>query len=158
MSDDGSVSEIRNDNGRMASRRAGLVWLSEGRCTKIRIPFDISLPLLDQVHQVLDQPGFSADETTAVSVDVVCPVVFRGRWELRERYQGLAPPMPHSEDHFDAGTRGHIPTNVPYTRYVVSRILEFQFHAALCRLAGEQVPLHRCSIFFSKEAGRRLRR
>jgi peptidyl-dipeptidase A len=45
---------------------------------------------------------------------------------------------------------------VPYTRYFLARILQFQFHRALCRAAGQSGPLHRQSIYGSKEAGRRL--
>jgi hypothetical protein len=35
-------------------------------------------------------------------------------------------------------------------------ILQFQFHAALCRAANSSVPLHQCSIFGSKQAGLKL--
>ena len=50
-----------------------------------------------------------------------------------------------------------MPANVPYTRYFLAHILQFQFHAALCAAAGNQGPLHRCSIFESAAAGARLR-
>jgi peptidyl-dipeptidase A len=80
-----------------------------------------------------------------------------GWWELRERYQGVSAPMPRSESDFDPGAKYHIPSNTPYTRYFLSYILEFQFHRALCRIAGYDGPLHRCSIYDNEEAGRRLR-
>jgi peptidyl-dipeptidase A len=35
-------------------------------------------------------------------------------------------------------------------------VLQFQFHRALSRAAGCRAPLHRCSIYESREAGRRL--
>ncbi len=78
-------------------------------------------------------------------------------WELRRRYQGVAPPVPRNERDFDPGAKYHIPFNTPYTRYFLAEILQFQFHRALCEAAGFQGPLHRCSIYGSAEAGRRLR-
>ncbi|MFT5142003.1 MAG: peptidyl-dipeptidase A [Rhodothermales bacterium] len=80
----------------------------------------------------------------------------QGWWDLREEYQGITPPVERPEHLFDPGTRRHIPTNVPYTRYFVSQIVQFQFHKALCEVAGEDVPLHLCSIYGSEAAGERL--
>jgi peptidyl-dipeptidase A len=77
-------------------------------------------------------------------------------WELRLRYQGVAPPMNRSEKDFDPGAKYHVPANVPYSRYFIAHILQFQFHRALCRIAGQTGPLNRCSIFGSKAAGERL--
>jgi peptidyl-dipeptidase A len=77
-------------------------------------------------------------------------------WELRRKYQGVAPPVARSEADFDAGAKYHVPANVPYTRYFLAHILQFQFHRALCKAAGQAGPLHRCSIYGDKEAGRRL--
>ena len=77
-------------------------------------------------------------------------------WELRERYQGIAPPVERSEADFDPGAKYHIPANVSYTRYFIARILQFQFHRALCQVAGHEGPLHECSIYDSEEAGARL--
>ena len=77
-------------------------------------------------------------------------------WEIRLRDQGIAPPVGRSEADFDPGAKYHVPANVPYTRYFLARVLQFQFHRALCRAAGFQGPLHECSIYGSKEAGRRL--
>ena len=45
---------------------------------------------------------------------------------------------------------------MPYARYFLARILQFQFHRALCQAAGYKGPLHRCSIYGNKEAGARL--
>src|SRR5690606_40649406 len=47
-------------------------------------------------------------------------------------------------------------SNVPYTRYFLAHILQFQFHRALCEAAGYEGPLNRCSIYGNEEAGRRL--
>ncbi|MGZ6081312.1 MAG: M2 family metallopeptidase, partial [Myxococcaceae bacterium] len=77
-------------------------------------------------------------------------------WELREKIQGVSPPVPRSEADFDAGAKYHVAANVPYTRYFLATILQFQFHRALCRAAGVPGPLHRCSIYGNREAGRRL--
>jgi len=77
-------------------------------------------------------------------------------WKLREQYQGIAPPVPRTEADFDPGAKYHVPANVPYTRYFLAAILQFQFHRALCRIAGHEGPLHTCSIYGSEEAGERL--
>jgi peptidyl-dipeptidase A len=77
-------------------------------------------------------------------------------WELRRKYQGVAPAVERTEEDFDPGAKYHIPANVPYTRYFLARLLQFQFHRALCRAAGYQGPLHQCSIFGSKEAGKKF--
>ena len=77
-------------------------------------------------------------------------------WELRTKYQGIRPPVERTEADFDPGAKYHIPANTPYTRYFLARILQFQFHRALCEIAGNEGPLHRCSIYGSAEAGRRL--
>jgi peptidyl-dipeptidase A len=77
-------------------------------------------------------------------------------WQLKARYQGVAPPVERSEADFDPGAKYHIASNTPYARYFLARILQFQFHRALCQAAGEKGPLHRCSIYQNKEAGERL--
>jgi peptidyl-dipeptidase A len=78
-------------------------------------------------------------------------------WQLRQQYQGVAPPVPRSEADFDPGAKYHIPANTPYTRYFLSYILQFQFHKALCDASGFKGPLHECSVFGNEEAGRRFR-
>jgi len=79
-----------------------------------------------------------------------------GWWKLRRAYQGIAPPVPRSETDFDPGAKYHVPANVPYTRYFLAAILQFQFHRSVCDLAGYDGPLHRCSIYGNREAGARL--
>ncbi|HTP54090.1 MAG TPA: M2 family metallopeptidase [Thermoplasmata archaeon] len=78
-------------------------------------------------------------------------------WEIRERYQGVAPPGARGEEEFDPGAKFHVPANVPYMRYFLAHILQFQFHRALVRTSGAREPLHRASIYGSKAAGDRLR-
>jgi peptidyl-dipeptidase A len=80
----------------------------------------------------------------------------KGWWDLRLKYQGIAPPVSRSESDFDPGAKYHVPANVSYARYFLARIYQFQFQRALCRESGYQGPLHRCSIYGNKEAGRRL--
>ena len=77
-------------------------------------------------------------------------------WELREKYQGVTAPVSRDADAFDPGAKYHVPANVSYTRYFLAHILQFQFHKALCDIAGSEEPLHRCSIVGSKEAGTAL--
>jgi peptidyl-dipeptidase A len=77
-------------------------------------------------------------------------------WDLRTRYQGIAPAVARTEKDFDPGAKYHVPANVPYTRYFLSAILQFQFHRALSQASGCTGPLHRCSIYGSKEAGKKL--
>ena len=77
-------------------------------------------------------------------------------WDLRRKYQGIAPAAPRGEEWFDPGAKYHVPANVPYSRYFLADILQFQFHRALCREAGYTGPLHRCSIYGNKAAGAKL--
>lgn len=80
----------------------------------------------------------------------------KGWWDLRTEYQGIAAPVERSEADFDAGAKYHIPGNTPYTRYFLSFIMQFQFHKALCEKAGHTGPLHECSIYGNKDAGKAL--
>jgi peptidyl-dipeptidase A len=77
-------------------------------------------------------------------------------WDLRLKYQGVAPPSPRGEEHFDPGAKYHVPANYPYTRYFLAHILQFQFHRALAQATGCTGPLHRCSIYQSADAGKNL--
>jgi peptidyl-dipeptidase A len=77
-------------------------------------------------------------------------------WELRTRYQGVAAPVAREPDAFDPGAKFHVPANVPYLRYFLANILQFQFYRAMCRSAGVTGPLYRCSVYGSREAGRRF--
>jgi peptidyl-dipeptidase A len=77
-------------------------------------------------------------------------------WQLREKYQGVAPPVDRTEADFDPGAKYHIPGNVPYARYFMARIYQFQFYRAMCRAAGYTGPLNRCSVYGSKAAGDKL--
>ncbi len=82
-------------------------------------------------------------------------------WELRLKYQGVAPTGARSDTDFDPAAKYHVAANVPYMRYFLADILQFQFHRALTQTAGcgpkiNGTPLHRCSIYGSAEAGKKL--
>ncbi len=75
-------------------------------------------------------------------------------WELRQKYQGIAPPVDRSEADFDPAAKYHVAANVPYMRYFLADILQFQFHRALAQAAGCTGPLNRCSILRQQGGGR----
>lgn len=77
-------------------------------------------------------------------------------WELRRKYQGIAPPVERTEADFDPAAKYHVAANVPYMRYFLADILQFQFHRALTGTAGCAGPLNRCSIYGNREAGAKL--
>ncbi|XP_021941995.1 angiotensin-converting enzyme-like [Zootermopsis nevadensis] len=83
-------------------------------------------------------------------------------WKLREKFQGIEPPVDRTEEDFDPGSKYHVIASVPYIRYFVSYVIQFQFHRALCEKAGQfdpkdpKLPLHECDIYRSTEAGNLL--
>ena len=77
-------------------------------------------------------------------------------WAIREKYQGIRPPVERTEADFDPGAKYHVPGNVPYTRYFLSFIMQFQFQKALCDAAGFKGPLAECSIYGNEAAGRKF--
>lgn len=79
-----------------------------------------------------------------------------GWWALRTQYQGIRPPSDRPADGFDAGGKYHVPGGVPYTRYFLARILQFQFYKAACAQIGWKGPLHRCSFYGSKAVGEKF--
>jgi peptidyl-dipeptidase A len=86
------------------------------------------------------------------------PAEYNDAWtEAMLRYQGLTPPGGERPDNaFDPGAKYHVPGNVPYTRYFLAHIYQFQFHRAACDMAGWTGPLHRCSVYGNEEVGARL--
>jgi peptidyl-dipeptidase A len=75
-------------------------------------------------------------------------------WDLRKQYQGVAPPVERTAADFDPGAKYHVPANVPYMRYFLAAVLQFQFHRSLCKKAGFTGPLHECSIYNNKDVGK----
>ncbi len=68
-----------------------------------------------------------------------------------------AAPVTRTEADFDPGAKYHVPASVPYIRYFLARIYQFQFHRALCKAAGYEGPLDKCSIYGNKAAGEKLK-
>jgi peptidyl-dipeptidase A len=94
--------------------------------------------------------GVLAGETT--------PQEYNAAWTADMlRYQGLVPPGgARPANAFDPGAKYHVPGNVPYTRYFLAHIYQFQFHRAACEMAGWTGPLHRCSVYGNEEVGQRF--
>ena len=87
----------------------------------------------------------------------VSPAEYNTAWtKMRLDYQGITPPSERPANAFDAGAKYHVPGSVPYTRYFLARILQFQFYKAACDQAGWTGPLHRCSFYGNKEVGQRI--
>ena len=86
------------------------------------------------------------------------PIGMNARWwELRLRYQGIIPPMPRTQDDFDAGAKYHVISDQDYIKYFVATILQFQIYSELCQASNHNGPLHTCDFYRSREAGRILR-
>lgn len=77
-------------------------------------------------------------------------------WELRERYQGITPPVHRSEEDMDAGAKMHVASDVEYIRYFVAHILQYEFYRQMCIDSGQYTPmskdklLHRCDFSIGK--------
>ncbi len=121
-------------------------------------PADADIPIL--LRQALDKVAFLPFGLTidkwrwrVFSGEVTPGEYNKAWWDLRLKYQGVVPPVERSEKDFDPGAKYHVPGNVPYMRYFLADIYEFQFYRALCHEAGYKGPLNRCTFFGSKEAG-----
>ncbi|XP_077562194.1 angiotensin-converting enzyme-like [Haemaphysalis longicornis] len=82
-------------------------------------------------------------------------------WEYRIKFQGLSPPVKRNESFFDGGAKYHVALHVPYLRYFVAFILQYQFHEHLCKESGKLAtgkPLHECDIYGDKKAGEILKK
>jgi len=73
--------------------------------------------------------------------------------DIRHDYMGITPPVVRSESDFDPGAKYHIAASVPYARYFLARLLQFQFYQAACNQIGWKGPLHRCTFYGQKEMG-----
>jgi peptidyl-dipeptidase A len=119
---------------------------------------DIGLLLKQALAKVSFLPfGLMIDQWRwKVYAGEITPANYNAKWwELRRKYQGVDAPG-RGEGDFDPAAKYHVAANVPYTRYFLAHILQFQFHRALSQAAGCKDPLHRCSIYDSKEAGKKL--
>ncbi len=87
----------------------------------------------------------------------IAPAEYNQAWvDLKREYQGITPPVERPANAFDPGAKYHIPASVPYMRYFLARILQFQFFKAACDEAGWTGPLHRCSFYGNEDVGRKL--
>ncbi|MGE3691619.1 MAG: M2 family metallopeptidase [Novosphingobium sp.] len=87
----------------------------------------------------------------------ISPAQYQQAWtDMRLKYQGIVPPVERPADAFDPGAKYHIPAVVPYTRYFLARVLQFQFYESACRISGWKGPLHRCSFYGNKAVGERM--
>src|SRR5688572_1096070 len=87
----------------------------------------------------------------------ITPANYNQAWvDLKQKYQGIVPPVARSESDFDPGAKFHIPGNTSYERYFIARVLQFQLYKAACDMAGWNGPLHRCSFYGNKQVGQRL--
>ncbi len=77
-------------------------------------------------------------------------------WQLKAKYQGVAPAGARGEEFFDPGAKYHVPGNTPYTRYFLAHLLQFQFYKSLCEAAGHTGPLYQCTFYGNPEAGRKF--
>jgi peptidyl-dipeptidase A len=77
-------------------------------------------------------------------------------WELKERFQGIAPPSPRGEEHCDAASKTHINDDAAqYYDYALSYVLLFQFHDHIARNILQQDP-HFTNYFGRKDVGQFL--
>jgi len=79
-------------------------------------------------------------------------------WELREKHQGVKAPVDRDGRDFDPGAKFHVAANIPYSRYFLSVVIQFQLHAALCRAKRHTAELYTCDIYRSLAAGHRLKK
>lgn len=136
-------------------------YLKQIGLTATEPPAEADIPL--QLRTALDKIAFLP---FALALDTWRWQVFSGEikpadynkawWQLRAKYQGIVPPVERTEADFDPGAKMHVPGNVPYARYFLARIYQFQFYKAMCDASGYKGPLNRCSFYGSKAAGDKL--
>ena len=122
---------------------------------------DIPLLLRDGLDKVAFLPfGVLIDRWRwgVFSGEITSATYNKAWWDLKHEYQGVEAPVARTEQEFDPGAKYHVPANTPYSRYFLAYILQYQFHRALCRDAGYQGPINRCSIYGNKQAGARLQK
>jgi len=133
-----------------------------GLLDKARVPSadkDIGLLLRQAMDKVAFLPfGLLVDRWRwGVFDGSIKPADYNRAWEkMRLDYQGIRSPVERAPDAFDPGAKYHVPGNVPYMRYFLARVLQFQFYEAACKLSGWKGPLHRCSIYGDKKVGDKL--
>ena len=133
-----------------------------GLLDRSRVPSadkDIGLLLRQAMDKVAFLPfGLMVDKYRwGVFSGQIAPDHYQSAWDaLRLQYQGIRPPVARDETRFDAGAKYHVAASVPYARYFLARVLQFQFYKAACSQAGWTGPLHRCSFFGNRAVGTKL--
>ena len=133
-----------------------------GLLDQARVPTadkDIGLLLRQAMDKVAFLPfGLMVDKWRwGVFSGEIAPDHYQAAWDaLRLQYQGIRPPVARDETRFDPGAKFHVAASVPYARYFLARVLQFQFYKAACAQAGWTGPLHRCSFFGNRQVGARL--
>jgi peptidyl-dipeptidase A len=124
-------------------------------------PAEADIPL--QLRTALDKVAFlpfalALDKWRwqVFSVEIKPADYNKAWWLLREKYQGVAPPVDRSRRSSTQARKNHVPTNVPYARYYLAAFTSFQFYKAMCDASGYKGPLNRCSFYGSKAAGEKL--
>ncbi|KAL1419941.1 hypothetical protein MTO96_024827 [Rhipicephalus appendiculatus] len=85
---------------------------------------------------------------------------YHGKSKFTLKYQGVSPPIQRSEQHFDGGANIRVATHVPYLRYFLSIVMQFQLHEHLCRSTNQldkDHPFHECDIHGKLAAGKILK-
>ena len=133
-----------------------------GLLDRARVPTpdkDIGLLLRQAMDKVAFLPfGLLVDKYRwGVFSGQIAPDHYQAAWDaLRLQYQGIRPPVARDETRFDPGAKYHVPASVPYARYFLARVLQFQFYRAACAQAGWHGPLHRCSFYGNRQVGAKL--
>ncbi|XP_048458502.1 angiotensin-converting enzyme 2-like [Rhincodon typus] len=77
-------------------------------------------------------------------------------WEMKRKIVGVVEPLPHDETYCDPAALYHVSNDYSFIRYYTRTIYQFQFHEALCKVAGHKGELHKCAITNSTVAGKKL--
>ncbi|KMQ92795.1 angiotensin-converting enzyme [Lasius niger] len=86
-------------------------------------------------------------------------------WTLHRRYMGVVPPSSRSEKFFDPIAKFHVAHNAPYAGYFLGNFLQVQLFQGMCEASlgltvgstAFNLPLHKCDIYRSRDAGKFLR-
>ncbi|XP_067882277.1 angiotensin-converting enzyme 2 [Heterodontus francisci] len=77
-------------------------------------------------------------------------------WEMKREIIGVVEPLPHDETYCDPAALYHISNDYSFIRYYTRTFYQFQFQAALCKIAGHTGELHKCDITNATDAGKKL--
>lgn len=86
----------------------------------------------------------------------ITPDEYQALWDkYRLEYQGVISPVERTSADFDPAAKFHTSNNVPYVRYFISFVVQFQFYARLCVLA-DQPGENQCDFAGNEKAGKAL--